>query len=261
MKAVVALGLALTVAVGGSRGGPRLQVAVAGGVVSPGDRVVVRVTGAPAERRLRLSLLRYPLTTATPVAIGTVVPDRRGRAQLAFSLPELAAAVYVPAACCSHGRRVIGHGLLTVPAVAPAGFGPLGGPGCDPASPRSRDRTAPFAQSEIFGTGVGAQLWVLAGSTGPSLSDDATATLDGVVGKQEKIIFRMTSGVPTTFYAVAPDGTRVPPAWGPDPHASSNWNRPGAEWGAGFVFTEPGCWQIHAASPPADGDLWLSIRS
>lgn len=259
MKTVAVL--ALIAAVGATGGSGKPSVSVASGAVSPGDRIIVHVSGATPAHRLRVYLRRYPLTTAAPIAIGAVVPDRHGRAQLVFHLPNLDASIYSPAACCSRGRLVAGHGLLSVPARAPSGFGALGAAGCTPASPRNRDQGGQFAQSEIFGTAVGAQLWALAGSTATSLSDPATATLDGVIGKQEKIIFRMTSGVPATFYAVAPDGTRVAPVWGPDPHSGSNWNRPGAEWGAGFVFTQAGCWQIHAASPPAQGDLWLSIRS
>lgn len=150
----------------------------------------------------------------------------------------------------------MGRGLLSVPALAPAGFGSLGGSGCAPASPRNREGTG-FGATEVFGTSVGAQLWAL-GAGQPSADE---ATLHGVVGKETKIIFRMTSGVPSVFYSVAPDGTRAPPLWGPSAHLSSNWNRPGAEWGAGFVFTAPGCWRLHAGSPPAQGDIWISIRS
>jgi hypothetical protein len=263
MKAGAVLAVAASGLIAGGAAGHRgLSVSVAGGVVSPGDRVVVHVAGAVPAHRLRLVLLLYPLyMTEAPIAIGSVTPDRRGRAQLSFALPQVGADMYVPAACCVRGVRVIGHGLLSVPAVAPAGFGPLGAPGCAPSSPRNTDTTTPFARSELFGTAVGAQLWVLAGSAGTSLSDASLAVLQGVIGKEEKIIFRMTSGVPKTFFAVAPNGSRVPPIWGPDPHLGSNWNRPGAEWGAGFVFTQPGCWQIHAASPPAVGDVWLSVSS
>jgi hypothetical protein len=232
-------------------------VSVAGGVVSPGAKIVVRVSGATPGKRLKFYLRRWPLyKTATPIPVGNVVPDRRGSAQLTFRLPELDANVYAPAACCSRGNFIAGHGLLSVPALLPAGFGPLGAPGCNPASPRNRDSTG-LAQSEVFGTAVGAQLWAL-GATAPG---GDSAALDNVIGEQKKIIFRMTSGVPRDFYAIAPDGNRVPPVWGPDPHIGSNWNRPGSEWGAGFVFTQPGCWQIHAGSSPAQGDVWLSIRS
>ena len=256
MKMLAALGLAVVVAAGAAGSTGRPFVSVTGGVVAPGVIVVVRVTDAPPGRRLRLYLREYPLTTSRPWAIGAVVPDRRGRAQLPFRFPQLAANVYVPAACCSRGNFVTGHGLLSVPAVAPAGFGPLGAAGCSPASPRNRLGTE-FAQTEVFGTAVGAQLWAL----GATMPDGDTAALDGALGTTKKIIFRMTGGVPTNFYAVAPYGSRVPPVWGPDAHAGSNWNRPGYEWGAGFNFTQLGCWQIHAGSPPAQGDVWLLIRS
>lgn len=257
MKMLAVLGLAAVAAAGASGSTGKPVVSVTGGVVSPGARVVVRVSGAAPGRRLRIYLRDYPLTASRPLAIGAVVPDRRGRAQLAFRFPQVAADVYVPAACCSRGNFVTGHGLLSVPAVAPAGFGPLGAAGCSPASPRNQDSAGLLAQSEVFGTAVGAQLWAL----GATVADGDSAALDGALGKTKKIIFRMTSGVPTNFYAVAPDGSRVTPAWGPDAHAGSNWNRPGYEWGAGFNFTQVGCWQIHAGSAPAQGDVWLLIRS
>jgi len=259
MKTVAALVLAFTVAASGSSaaGPSKPSVWLTGGIVSSGDRIVLHVSGALPGRRLRLYLLRYPLTmTAPPVAIGAVVPDWRGRGQLSFRVPQLAVDVYVPAACCSRGDQVMGRGLLSISAVAPAGFGPLGAAGCAPASPRNSDGIG-LAQGEVFATAVGAQLWAM----NAARTSDDQATLDGVVATQTKIVFRMTSGVPSVFYAVAPDGTRVPPLWGPSPHLGSNWNRPGAEWGAGFVFTGPGCWQIHAGTPPAQGDFWILIRS
>jgi hypothetical protein len=76
-----------------------------------------------------------------------------------------------------------------------------------------------------------------------------------------KIVFRMTSGVPTVFYAVAPDGRTVLPVSGPTPHTGSTWSRPGSEWGSQFVFETPGCWRIHAGAGPAQGDVWLVVRS
>ena len=255
MLAVLALAAVVAAGAAGSTGRP--VVSVAGGVVSPGAKIVVRVSGAVPGKRLRLYLRRWPLfMTAPPIPVGNVVPNRRGGAQLTFRLPELDANVYALAACCSRGDFVAGHGLLSVPALLPAGFGPLGAPGCNPASPRNRAGTG-FGQTEVFGTAAGAQLWAL-GATAP---DGDSAALDNVIGEQKKIIFRMTSGVPTNFYAIAPDGNRIAAVWGPDAHAGSNWNRPGSEWGAGFVFTQPGCWQIHAGLPPAQGDVWILIRS
>ncbi len=257
MKMLAVLGLAAIVAAGAAGSNGRPLVSVTGGGVSPGAKIVVRVSGAAPGKRLRLYLRRWPLfMTATPIPVGSVIPNRRGKAQLTFRLPQLDANVYTPAACCSRGEFIAGHGLLSVPARLPAGFGPFGASGCSPASPRNRDGTG-LAQTEVVGTARGAQLWAL-GATAP---DGDSAALDNVIGDQKKIIFRMTSGVPKNFYAIAPDGNRVPPVWGPDAHTGSNWNRPGSEWGAGFVFTQPGCWQIHAGSPPAQGDVWLLIRS
>ncbi|HET7571492.1 MAG TPA: hypothetical protein VFJ77_02350 [Gaiellaceae bacterium] len=110
---------------------------------------------------------------------------------------------------------------------------------------------------DVFGTSAGARFWALpfAQMTGD------TASLAGVLGTTTKTVFKLTSGVPHVFYAVAPDGSRVAPAWGPQPHIGSNWQRPGAEWGAGFDFDQPGCWRIHAGAPPAQGDVWVDVES
>ncbi len=246
---LVVFGLAAGAAGAGT---PRPSLSLANAVVSPGDRIVVSVSGAVPRRRLRLYLAAQGATRL--VSIGSVVPGRNGRARLTLGLPALAADVFAPAALV-HGAVVTGRGRLSVRAQPPAGFDPPGAPGCAPASPR--------VQSDVFGTATGTQLWALMGfnPVGSSFADDRTAGLAGVVGKNVKIVFRMTLGVPAVFYAVAPDGARVPPVWGPEAHGSSTWTRPGYEWGAGFVFTEPGCWRIHAAAPPAQGDIWLSIRS
>jgi len=51
------------------------------------------------------------------------------------------------------------------------------------------------------------------------------------------------------------------PSRGHATHSGSAWTRPGFEWGAGFVFDEPGCWRIHAGAPPAQGDIWIAVAS
>jgi hypothetical protein len=224
-----------------------LLLVVQPAVVSPGDAVTVRVAGpAPAASvRVYLSGLAGRLTP-----VGTLA---RGHRRLVVRLPRLDADVYAPAVRAG-SRVVVGRGRLSVRALPPAGFGPLGAPGCTPASPRSGP--------DAFGTAAGAQLWGLFAfnTPGTTLSGPAL-TYESVVGKEEKIVFRMTSGIPTVFFAVAPDGTRVAPVWGPEPHLGSSWARPGAEWGAGFVFDVPGCWHIHAGAAPAQGDLWIDVRS
>jgi hypothetical protein len=259
VRIVVAAGLVAVVPALGLAGGAgvksRLAISVPSAVVSVGDRIDVRVAGTQPKQRLRLVLRLVPLTGTPPVPLGRVVLDHAGRARLVARLPRLRAAVYQVAAVLQ-GRLVPGHGLLSVRATPPVGFGPIGAPGCAPASPRNQHGTG-FEATEVFGTSAGAQYWAL--SAAQPVSDEAT--LSDVVGKTTKIIFKMTSGVPRVFYAVAPDGSRVEPAWGPSPHLASNWDRPGAEWGAGFVFAAPGCWEIHAGAPPAVGDIWISVES
>ena len=75
-----------------------------------------------------------------------------------------------------------------------------------------------------------------------------------------KIVFKFADR-PDAFYAIAPEGTDVKPDWGPDFHPSSNWNRSGVEWGAGFTFDKAGCRRIHAAAGGKTGDIWLEVLS
>jgi len=147
--------------------------------------------------------------------------------------------------------------LDPAPTPPPDGFGALGRPGCDPPSPAS-GTTAVFR--DVFGTAIGGEeLWALPflppGTTWPT---PHFAVFEGLVGKEIKIVFGMTT-FHRPFRAIAPGGEALEPVWGPTFHGSSNWIRqPGAEWGAGFVFPTPGCWRIAVGSY---GDLWLLIRS
>jgi hypothetical protein len=144
-----------------------------------------------------------------------------------------------------------------VPTPPPEGFGNLGRPGCTPASPRD---SSTQGLSDVFGTAVGGeQLWALPFlPVGTTWGSPTTAVFDGLVGKEMKIVFGMTA-FHQPFRAVAPDGSTLLPVWGPSFHGSSSWDRqPGAEWGAGFVFPEPGCWRIGVGTR---GDLFLDVRS
>ena len=144
-----------------------------------------------------------------------------------------------------------------MPTPSPTGFGPLGRPGCNPASPA--DRSAQGFR-DVFGTAIGGeQLWAL-----PFLPRGATwvrpdaAEFNGLVGKEVKIVFAMTS-YRAPFGAVGPDGATLEPVWGPSFHLGANWVRiPGPEWGAGFIFPEPGCWRIRVGSY---GDVWMLVCS
>ena len=161
------------------------------------------------------------------------------------------------------GRRVPGaqprvvRVRAPVPTPPPSGFGPLGRPGCDPPSPRDPS-TQGFV--DVFGTAVGGEeLWALPFlPAGASWASSDAAVFDDLAGKEVKIVFAMTT-YHQPFRAVGPDGATVMPVWGPEGHSGSSWDRqPGIEWGAGFVFSTPGCWRIRAGSV---GDLWFLVRS
>jgi len=132
---------------------------------------------------------------------------------------------------------------------APVGSVPaLGEAGCHPPSPLSASSIG--VGSQVQGTGHGAQLWglLMFAHVGPPR-----------VGDQEKIVWRMTGSGPLTLTAVSPGGVRHRPVWGPDAHGGSNWNKPGQEWGAGYVFTTPGCWDLHADRGSAYADVWIRV--
>ena len=131
-------------------------------------------------------------------------------------------------------------------------FVPLGQPGCAPPSP------ANGITGEARGAATTGDLW--AWGFNPNLAESRELVLRGVVGTKFKIVWRMLGSGGATFTAIAPDESRMAPAE-LQLHGGSNWNRPGDEWGSIFVFTQPGCWQIHVQRADNAGDLWLLVRS
>jgi len=127
--------------------------------------------------------------------------------------------------------------------------GPLGVAGCRPASPVTATR---WGFPEVEGTAHGASLWGLLMFPHRGLAR---------VGDQEKIVWRMTGSGPLRLTVIGPAGTRSQLAWGPAQHEGSNWDKPGQEWGAGYVFTRPGCWDLRAARGRATADVWLRVVS
>jgi len=104
---------------------------------------------------------------------------------------------------------------------------------------------------QVQGTGHGATLWGLLMFPQP---------LPARTGDQEKIVWRISgSGLLRQMVAIGPDGRRHRLAWGPAFHTGSNWDKPGQEWGAGYVFTVPGCWDLRAIRGKAIADVWLRV--
>lgn len=227
------------------------------------------VTSSSAARpKLRLQVGPAALRVAVPVPITVRGPFRNVRVEAASPAGQV-----VPIEVRRAGRDAW-HGLFRfdrvgrwqvvarsgalrvrvvvvirpgVPTPPPKGFGPLGGPGCMPPSPRNAD-------AKVYGTTVGSRFWaVVFRPAGTTWASDATASLEGLVGKETKIAFTLTAGFPSRFYAVAPDGSKTRPV---------AISRPaGNEWLARFVFGQIGCWRIHASRGAVAGDIWLDVRS
>jgi hypothetical protein len=105
---------------------------------------------------------------------------------------------------------------------------------------------------------------------GPEVAGDATdATLYGLlftegplpihVGEEVKIVWRMTGQGDVSIRFVDPAGRDRPLVFGPEPHGGSNYDRPGDEWGSGFLFDRVGCWQIHLERQVGVGDVWIDV--
>jgi hypothetical protein len=153
-------------------------------------------------------------------------------------------------AACTRGAEPAQPGKRateTTSAAPPPGGHALGAPGCQPASPVTL--ISSFLP-QVEGTGHGASLWGLLMFPHP---------LPARVGDQEKIVWRMTGTGLLTLQAIAPGGKHHRLAWGPAAHLSSNWDKPGDEWGAGYVFTAPGCWDLRAIRGKATADVWISV--
>jgi hypothetical protein len=85
---------------------------------------------------------------------------------------------------------------------------------------------------------------------------------DQVKANQEiKIVWRMTGSGELAMTAEGPNGARVRPSWGPEAHGGSNYERPGEEWGVGWVFPTPGCWTIRATRSVGTGYLALRVAA
>jgi hypothetical protein len=78
--------------------------------------------------------------------------------------------------------------------------------------------------------------------------------------KEEKIVWRITgTGKQFDIRAQHEDGTIIHPIWGPEYHGSSNWERPGDEWGTGFNFPKPGCWTLTVTLGETTGEIRLEV--
>jgi hypothetical protein len=152
------------------------------------------------------------------------------------------------AACSTNSSASTSVAKESLPVSTPTQvpFTPLGAPGCQPPSPMHPSQ--PQGLLEAQGTATGVQLWALFFTDPP------------VHPKQEiKIVWRMTGSDDLQIVALGPRGIRALPNW-LQSHPSSNWQRPGQEWGSGFTFPVAGCWDLHATRGTSSGEIWLVVQ-
>lgn len=126
-------------------------------------------------------------------------------------------------------------------------LGALGGEECQPPSPSLGQEVQATGSDGVTGYGL---------TFGP----DADSIVAGP--ESMKMAVRMTGSGALAVHVIAPDGSERSLDWGPELHGGSNFDRPGAEWGIGYTFDEPGCWQIAFERGEADrADFWFDVKS
>jgi hypothetical protein len=89
---------------------------------------------------------------------------------------------------------------------------------------------------------------------------DMTPDGSGIRARREiKIVVRVGGSGDLAVSAEGPAGQRVEPAWGPEAHGGSNFDRPGDEWGVGLRFPSPGCWRV-TVTRSETGSAQLAVR-
>jgi hypothetical protein len=132
-------------------------------------------------------------------------------------------------------------------AVTPAQPTPLATPpACQPSLAQPSKTGFPEIQGTMKSAG---ELWALL------FFDKARAN------KEAKIVWRITGTGQFDIFAQHEDGTIIHPIWGPEFHGSSNWERPGDEWGTGFNFPKPGCWTLTVTLGETTGEIRLDVAS
>jgi hypothetical protein len=171
-------------------------------------------------------------------------------------LPRLALITFLLLTGCARGASSAGSPASGVPPTS--GTSPTGGAGPAaptgvpaPSCPAANTYSPGPAGFEVEGAGDGS-LWALLFLTNTNSTMPAR--------REVKIVFRMTGSGDLSIRAVGPTGEQLGPQWGPEGHGGSNWQRPGDEWGTGWVFPTAGCWTIQA-SRTGGGAAALTLRA
>lgn len=79
------------------------------------------------------------------------------------------------------------------------------------------------------------------------------------VDTEWKLVWRITGTGELEVSATDPEGGSHEPIDGPIAHESSNFDRPGDEWGTFFRFPTPGCWKVIARRGTTEATLTLRV--
>ena len=161
-----------------------------------------------------------------------------------------ALAGFILAGCNS--QSAITHDPTPSPVLTPTFTAPVD-VNCQPPSP-ILTVTSPEdlrGAAEVQGSAPGGQLWGLL---------FPTSGLPLRASSEVKIVWRMTGTGPLMVSNSGPGGITSPLTFGPEEHGSSNYTRPGDEWGTGFKFPIAGCWNIHFTRTDLSGDVWFLVQ-
>ncbi len=126
-------------------------------------------------------------------------------------------------------------------------FGVLGAAGCAPPSPVVGDEV-------LATTSPGITAYGLLFRTSPTSFPAEDTSI--------KMVVRMTGVDSLSGHLISPTGRDRPLDWGPEVHGGSTYRRPGAEWGIGFSFDEPGCWQVRLeGGSSAEATFWFDVEN
>ncbi|WP_346960484.1 hypothetical protein [uncultured Arthrobacter sp.] len=76
---------------------------------------------------------------------------------------------------------------------------------------------------------------------------------------EKKIVWRISGSGQPAVTVTRPGGDESGLAWGPEFHSSSNYARPGDEYGTALVVDQPGCWNIKFTRDSRTANVWLQV--
>lgn len=153
----------------------------------------------------------------------------------------------------SHRMTVVALAVSVVLSSCTFGGRGAADPVCEPDTIETEPVLGPEAQAS---SDMGMDAWALFFATYPMPEGEPIRIPED---REIKIVWRVTGAGDFAIEASGPNGLAIAPAWGPDLHSSSSWERPGDEWGTGWTFPQPGCWTFLVQRGQAQAVLRVDI--